>query len=288
MAEHDPGPAGVTVAGVTVAVASRDPEATHRLLAGGLGLPAAGPGRYQLGRDVALAVHPTTGRAGPTELTLHPGPGAAAPEEAGVFSGVPIRCVTDPLPSPAAGGQADNILGLDHIGVAASDTAGLVAALAGLGFGYESRQIDTQLAAPIEVFSSDRYGVVSHSGPPRPAGALLVTFLRRGGVDIEILQDIMTAGSARPGPSADGPGSTTGDNRAIARFVARHGGGPHHLAVRVRDIERGIGGLTDAGVGLIDTVGRPGSRRSLIAFADRRTTGGLVLHLVQREDPPDQ
>jgi len=87
---------------------------------------------------------------------------------------------------------------------------------------------------------------------------------------------------------ADGPGSTTGDNRAIARFVARHGGGPHHLAVRVRDIERGIGGLTDAGVGLIDTVGRPGSRRSLIAFADRLATGGLVLHLVQREDPPDQ
>jgi hypothetical protein len=39
---------------------------------------------------------------------------------------------------------------------------------------------------------------------------------------------------------------------------------------------------------MIDTAGRPGSRRSLIAFADRRTTGGLVLHLVQREDRPDQ
>lgn len=272
---------------MTIDVASRDPEATHRLLAGGLGLPAAGPGRYLLGRDVALAVHPTTGRAGPTELTLHPGPGEAALEGAGVYSGVPIRCVADPLPSPTTHGHADNVRGLDHIGVAASDTAGLVGALAGLGFTYESRQIDTQLAAPIEVFSSDRYGVVSHSGVPRPAGALLVTFLRRDGVDIEILQDIMTAGSARSAPSADGPGSTTGDNRAIARFVARYGGGPHHLAVRVQDIERGIGRLTDAGIGMIDTVGRPGSRRSLIAFADRRTTGGLVLHLVQRDDLPD-
>ncbi|HWN35084.1 MAG TPA: VOC family protein [Pseudonocardia sp.] len=284
MSAPEPGPAGVTVA-----LASRDLGATDRLLVAGLGLATAGAGRYLLGPDVVLAVHPATGQAGPTELTLHPGPGAGATGElaAGVFGGVPIRCTADPLTPPAEPPKAGNTLGLDHIGVAASDTAGLVAELAGLGFGYESRQIDTQLAAPIEVFSSDRYGVVSHAGPPRQAGALLVTFLRRDGVHIEILQDIMSAGPVQHSPTSDGPGSTTGDNRAIARFVARRGGGLHHLAVRVRDIGQGIGRLTGAGIPMIDTMGRPGSRRSLIAFADRRGTGGLVLHLVQREDPPD-
>lgn len=272
---------------MTVAVASRHPGATDRLLVAGLGLVAAAPGRYLLGPDVVLTVHPTTGRAGPAELTLHPSPGTTGGEASGVFGGLPIRCTADPLDPPVEPPETGNTLGLDHIGVATSDSAGLVAELAGFGFGYESRQIDTQLAAPIEVFSSDRYGVVSHAGTPRQAGALLVTFLRRGGVDIELLQDIMTPGSAQHGPTTEGPGSTTGDNRAIARFVARGGGGLHHLAVRVRDIAQGIGRLADAGIPMIDTMGRPGSRRSLIAFADRRGTGGLVLHLVQRDDPPE-
>ncbi|WP_103380354.1 VOC family protein [Pseudonocardia dioxanivorans] len=110
------------------------------------------------------------------------------------------------------------------------------------------------------------------------AGALLVTFLRRGGADVELLEDILTS-DGRPG---EGPGSTTGDSRAISRFVARTGGGLHHVAVRVDDIEAGLDGLRKVGVGLLDDHRRPGSRRSRIAFADRRTTGGLVLHLVQR------
>jgi len=271
------GATGLT--GATIGVASTDLSATNRVFAAGLGLPTDGAGRYLLGADVVLAVHRADPgvRGGPTELILH---GDGSPERAGVLGGVPFRLTTDPFdPPPGTAGAAP---GLDHLGVASDDSAGLVAGLTGeLGFEYESRQIDTQLESTIEVFSSDRYGVVSYTGPARTAGALLVTFLRRGRVDIEILQDIGTAGGAA-GP---GPGSTTGDNRAISRFVTRHGAGPHHLAVRVRDIEPAIARLRDAGINMIDTVGRPGSRRSRIAFADRRSTGGLVLHLVQRPDP---
>lgn len=274
---------------LTVEISSRDRDATRRLLADGLGLAADGPGRYLLG-EVVLSVHDAgpDGRTGPVLLTVHaqdPAPVAGALAGAGhpvgddgrvTVCGVALRVTAGD--GTAGGRLPDGVIGLDHVGIATGDSGALVAGLAGLGFAHESRQVDTQFTVPMEVFSSDRYGVVTHSGEPVPSGALLVTFLRRAGADLELLQDIQTSGG-RPG---DGPGSTAGDNRAISRFVARTGGGLHHIAVRVDDIDASLSRLREAGVGLLDDRGRPGSRRSRIAFADRRTTGGLVLHLVER------
>ncbi|GAA4881877.1 VOC family protein [Pseudonocardia benzenivorans] len=152
--------------------------------------------------------------------------------------------------------------------------------LPGDGLGLPGDGPDRYLLGDVALAVHDRsgYGVVIHGGQPVQAGALVVTFRRRAGADVDLLEDILTS-DGRPG---EGPGSTTGDNRAISRFVARTGGGLHHVAVRVDDIEAGLDGLRKVGVGLLDAHGRPGSRRSRIAFADRRTTGGLVLHLVQR------
>lgn len=274
---------------LTVDVSSRDPDATRRLLADGLGVPGDGPGRYLLG-EVVLSVHESgpDGRTGPVLLTVHaadPAPLAGALADRGHLAdddgrvtvhGVALRITAGNR--GAAGPPPGGVIGLDHVGIATGDSAALVAGLAAVGFAHESRQIDTQFTTPMEVFSSDRYGVVTHAGEPVPSGALLVTFLRRHGADLELLEDIQTSGG-RPG---DGPGSTAGDNRAISRFVARTGGGLHHIAVRVADIEASLGRLRKAGVGLLDGHGRPGSRRSRIAFADRRTTGGVVLHLVER------
>jgi methylmalonyl-CoA/ethylmalonyl-CoA epimerase len=273
---------------LTLDISSHDRDATRRLLADGLGLPSDSPDRYLLGQ-VALAIHDPgdDGRTGPSRLTVHaddPAPLTDALADTGrpvddagcvTVCGVALRVTTEKAGATAP--LPDGIVGLDHIGIATDDSAALVAALAALGFAHESRQIDTQFATPTEVFSSDRYGVVTHAGEPVQAGALLVTFLRRGGADVELLEDILTS-HGHPG---EGPGSTTGDNRAIARFVERSGGGLHHVAVRVDDIEAGLARLRKAGVGLLDDHGRPGSRRSRIAFAERRSTGGLVLHLVQ-------
>lgn len=275
---------------LTVDVSSRDRDATRRLLADGLGLATDSAGRFLLG-DVLLAVHDPgpDDRTGPVLLTVEaddPVALASALEASGHragddgrFSvcGVALR-VTDRY-GRASGRLPDGIVGLDHVGIATGDSDALVAGLSGLGFAYESRQIDTQFTTPLQVFSSDRYGVVTHAGDPVSSGALLVTFLRREGTDLELLEDIQPSGG-RPG---DGPGSTSGDNRAISRFVARTGGGLHHIAVRVNDIEASLDRLRQAGVGLLDDHGRPGSRRSRIAFTDRRTTGGLVLHLVERD-----
>lgn len=284
----DPHPQHATT--FTVTLASQDEIATRRLLGDGLGLDRDDAGRHQLG-DVLLEVTGSAGgrRTGPVALTVGTGDvqtltkdlhDAGHPvDEAGNvgnFHGIAVRIAAGP--APVAPVSSANVLGLDHIGVATDDSASLVAAFGALGFLHESRQIDTQLQQPMEIFSSDRHGVVTHAGTPVQAGALLVTFLRHGSTDIELLEDIMSA----DGRNGDGPGSTTGDNRAIARFVARNGNGLHHLAIRVREMDAGLARLRDAGIALLDARGRPGSRRSSIAFVDRRTTGGLVLHLVQR------
>ncbi|WP_051342524.1 VOC family protein [Pseudonocardia spinosispora] len=268
---------------------SRDEALTGRMLADGLGLTRAEDGAYQLGSLlVQVRRVDATAPAGPAELIMRvPDPdeltgrltdeGHQAVDGLVDIHGIKLRPAAERSAAPVR--LSGNVLDVDHIGVASDNSVGQTDALIRvLGFEQESRQIDTQLEQPLEIFSSDTYGVVSHAGPPRPAGALLVTFLRRAGVDLELLEDIMTEHETPTG----GAGSTTGDNRAISRYVQRRGPGLHHLAVRVADITEGLARLRDAGIPLIDERGRPGSRRGLIAFADRRGTGGVVLHLVQR------
>ena len=71
---------------------------------------------------------------------------------------------------------------------------------------------------------------------------------------------------------------------AIARFVASQGRGLHHVAVKSPDIDALLGSMAAAGLPMIDTRGRPGSRRALIGFPHPRALGGVLMHLVQRPD----
>lgn len=287
---------------IEVTLASSDLDATHRLLGLGLGLPPSDENLFTVGRSVIAVVPAAEGQSsGVAYLTLSGGDVAAATshllrrgyratggDEAPEFviQGVRVR-----LEEKARGDIASTPSGvrltasrIDHVGVASNNSTQLARVFDEvLGFSLESRQIDTQLDLPIEMFSSDKYGVVSHTQKPRPAGALLVTFLDHPGGDIEILEDIMPTAAVPPA----GPGSTTGDNKAIANFVQRRGPGLHHVAFRVIDMSASIAQLKDAGIAMIDDCGRPGSRRAQIAFVDRRSVGGIVAHLVQRRDRDD-
>jgi methylmalonyl-CoA/ethylmalonyl-CoA epimerase len=84
-------------------------------------------------------------------------------------------------------------------------------------------------------------------------------------------------------PPADGPVQRI-DQGAIARFVASQGRGLHHVAVKSPDIDALLGSMAAAGLPMIDTRGRPGSRRALIGFPHPRALGGVLMHLVQRPD----
>ena len=170
---------------------------------------------------------------------------------------------------------------LDHIGVASVDVREDEAVFCGtLGFAVESRQTDMEVAMAVESFTSDKYGVVYHTRPPQPVGGLRITFITVGDCELEFLAnfDPRQGGEVEHGRA----GTTRQDQGAIARFVATRGRGLHHVAVKARDIDALLGGMAAAGLPMIDTKGRPGSRRALIGFPHPRALGGVLMHLVQR------
>lgn len=174
---------------------------------------------------------------------------------------------------------------LDHIGVASADNrAGESLLSERLGFPVESRQTDMEVRTQVESFTSDRYGVVYHAREPEPVGGLRVSFVTVGECELEFLEEVDPAGMSASREQALGhrPGTTRQDQGAIGRFIARRGAGLHHLALKTADIDQALTRLAGAGAQVIDQVGRPGSRRARIGFVHPRSTGGVLMHLVER------
>ncbi len=189
--------------------------------------------------------------------------------------------LSEPLSvEPSRGGWVERI---DHLGVASADNdAAIEVFCRRLGCPLESIQTDVEVQIAVESFTSDKYGVVYHTRAPEPVGGLRVAFITVGDCEIECLQDFSAppAGHVAHG----GPGNTKQDQGAIGRFIAARGPGLHHVALKVADINGALASLKRAGHSLIDTAGRPGSRRSLIGFIHPKSLNGVLMHLVQRED----
>ena len=145
----------------------------------------------------------------------------------------------------------------------------------------ESQQTDMEVEIAVESFTSDKYGVVYHTRPPRPVGGLRVAFITVGDCELELLQNFDPA----QGSLVDraGAGTTRQDQGAIARYVATRGAGLHHVALRVSDIDSALAEVERDGYATIDRVGRPGSRRARIGFVQPGALGGVLLHFVQRD-----
>ena len=79
-------------------------------------------------------------------------------------------------------------------------------------------------------------------------------------------------------------GTTRQDQGAISRYIASRGAGLHHIAFKVTDIDNLLARLADAGYEVIDPIGRPGSRRARIGFIHPRSLGGVLVHLVERNE----
>ncbi len=75
------------------------------------------------------------------------------------------------------------------------------------------------------------------------------------------------------------------DDSPISKFLERSGGraGLHHVAWHVADVAHAISNVKAAGVQMIDDAPRAGSHHTRIAFLHPRSTGGVLLELV--EDP---
>ena len=83
-----------------------------------------------------------------------------------------------------------------------------------------------------------------------------------------------------------GPGrlellAPTRDDSAVAKFLARRGPGMHHLCYRVDDVAAELDRYRAAGAQLIDEAPRPGAAGHLVAFVHPRSTGGVLVELLQ-------
>jgi methylmalonyl-CoA/ethylmalonyl-CoA epimerase len=72
------------------------------------------------------------------------------------------------------------------------------------------------------------------------------------------------------------------DDSPITKFLEKRGGGIHHIAVEVEDIEASLAKLKATGARLIDETPRIGAEGCLIAFVHPETTGGVLLELTQK------
>lgn len=75
-----------------------------------------------------------------------------------------------------------------------------------------------------------------------------------------------------------------GPDTTVGRFLARRGPGLHHIAYATPDIEADLARLAGLGVELIDRVPRPGARGHRVAFLHPRSTGGVLMELVQHPE----
>ena len=187
--------------------------------------------------------------------------------------GVRVR-LTEPFSLPAhLSGAIERI---DHLGIASTDVAEDERVFANkLGFTVESRQTDMEVNISVESFTSD------HTQPPKPIGGLRVTFITIGDLEIEFLANFDPSQGAQIEHGKSG--STKQDQGAITRFVQSRGRGLHHIAIKAHDINDTLQKMSKAGLQMIDQIGRPGSRRALIGFPHPKATGGILMHLVQRD-----
>ena len=74
----------------------------------------------------------------------------------------------------------------------------------------------------------------------------------------------------------------TSEDSPISKFLEKRGGGIHHIAVEVEDIEAALAKLKADGVRLIDEKPRTGAEGCLVAFVHPAAANGVLLELVQK------
>ncbi len=76
----------------------------------------------------------------------------------------------------------------------------------------------------------------------------------------------------------------TSEDSPITKFLEKRGGGIHHIAVEVEDIESALAKLKSEGMRLIDEKPRIGAEGCLVAFVHPASANGVLLELVQSEN----
>ena len=70
-------------------------------------------------------------------------------------------------------------------------------------------------------------------------------------------------------------------NSPIAKFLARHGPGIHHICYRVADLDAALADCRTQGYRLVDDVPRRGAGGCRIAFVHPKSTDGILIELTE-------
>lgn len=116
-------------------------------------------------------------------------------------------------------------------------------------------------------FYRDTLGLAPSSVVDFPSEGVRIAFLPLGGESgsqIELLEP-------------------TSQETGVARFLANHGGGLHHICLEVPDIEQALADLQAQGAHVLDTAPRKTAEGRGV-FLHPKGTFGVLLELVQRAD----
>ncbi len=73
----------------------------------------------------------------------------------------------------------------------------------------------------------------------------------------------------------------TADDSPIAKFLEKRGGGIHHIALKVDDINAALARHHEAGAQLIDNEPRIGAHNMRVAFIHPKSSGGVLMELCE-------
>ncbi|WP_424003357.1 methylmalonyl-CoA epimerase [Haloarcula salina] len=126
---------------------------------------------------------------------------------------------------------------------------------------FDHAGIATDDADPLAELFAEAFGTpVAHE---ETFDDLRVTFLDMGNGYFELLE-----------PVADTDG-------AIPRYLESNGPGIHHVALETDDIERALETVRESGIDCIDEDPRPGAWGHDVAFLHPKSTGGVLVELVE-------
>ncbi len=102
------------------------------------------------------------------------------------------------------------------------------------------------------------------TSPPEevPGSQVRVAFLSGGGTDVELVEP-------------------TGLKSPVSKFLATRGGGIHHIAFSVPDVDVALADVAARGGRLIDQHARAGARGHRVGFAHPSAFGGVLVEFVE-------
>ena len=114
-------------------------------------------------------------------------------------------------------------------------------------------------------FWSEALGLVPQRIEQVAAERVRVAFLPVGDTTIELVEPL----------AADSP---------VSSFLAKRGGGLHHLTLAVRDLDTALDRVRERGIEILGGGARSGAASSRVAFLHPRSTGGVLVELVEDGD----